>query len=84
MTDPKPLTVLDLAKPGADWRTVNPHDGTELDGRYFRAYKAKSGRIQLMPSQELLEELELELVSQELLVSVCEIFVTRAVNVLSV
>jgi len=58
MTDPKPLTVLDLAKPDADWRTVNPHDGTELDGRYFRAYKAKSGRIQLMPSQELLEELE--------------------------
>lgn len=34
--------------------------------------------------EELLEELELELVSQELLVSVCEIFVTRAVNVLSV
>ena len=38
----------------------------------------------LADDDELLEELELELVSQELLVSVCEIFVTRAVNVLSV
>lgn len=58
MTDPKPLTFIELAKPDADWRTVNPYDGTELDGRYLRAYKAKSGKIQLMPSQELLEELE--------------------------
>jgi hypothetical protein len=55
--NPQASGAISTPRDDDDWTRINPHDGTLLPYNVM-AYKARSGKIQLKPSLDLVQELD--------------------------